>query len=229
MLIQTWCQENDDRNAILSQLLNDVHSPSLYRVWGSMQVIRWSNRYDDLRQTCGRTAAESQKQRHVICGPSAYLLWSFCISAAALLHLSFSILSLVSHMIKIHICCGLSESLSEMSPVKFSPTEHNFCRTSQPSKTPSTAHLRPMRLISTAMFGCRSWIPVSFSSLLEIVLFSGNECFFSAYGEPDVKTELNIRPNKQITPIDKEEYDAYKTAVDFYQVWLGAMTHSLKP
>ncbi|RCN52359.1 hypothetical protein ANCCAN_01401 [Ancylostoma caninum] len=39
----------------------------------------------------------------------------------------------------------------------------------------------------------------------------------SSHGEPVVKTELNIRRNKPITPSNVDEYNAYKVAVNYYQ------------
>ncbi|KJH52724.1 hypothetical protein DICVIV_01068 [Dictyocaulus viviparus] len=39
----------------------------------------------------------------------------------------------------------------------------------------------------------------------------------STYGEPVIKSELNIQPNKQVTTADIDKYNAYKQAVSFYQ------------
>ncbi|RCN52488.1 hypothetical protein ANCCAN_01532 [Ancylostoma caninum] len=103
---QTWCEQRRDENAMLSQLLRDVHSPSEYRVWGTMQ---------------------------------------------------------------------------------------NFPAFKDAFHCPSTSYAPDKH--------CDVWV-----SEMD-----------STYGEPVVKTELNIRPNKQITPNDREEYDAYKTAAEFFQ------------
>ncbi|EYC39773.1 hypothetical protein Y032_0641g1028, partial [Ancylostoma ceylanicum] len=103
---QTWCEVGRGEAAMLSQLLRDVHSPSKYRVWGTMQ---------------------------------------------------------------------------------------NFPAFKDAFHCPSTSYAPDKH--------CNVWV-----SELD-----------SSYGEPVVKTELNIRPNKQITPNEKEEYEAYKTAADFFQ------------
>ncbi|CAJ0601297.1 unnamed protein product [Cylicocyclus nassatus] len=44
----------------------------------------------------------------------------------------------------------------------------------------------------------------------------------SSYGEPEVKNELNVETNKQITTADFDKYNAYKMAVDYYQYSLNA-------
>ncbi|RCN52486.1 hypothetical protein ANCCAN_01530 [Ancylostoma caninum] len=104
---QTWCEKRRNENAMLNQLLRDVHSPSEYRVWGTMQ---------------------------------------------------------------------------------------NFPAFKDAFHCPSTSYAPDKH--------CDVWV-----SEMD-----------STYGEPVVKTELNIRPNKQITPNEKEEYDAYKIAVYLFRI-----------